>query len=177
MELLGSCQKEWRQTKKRIFQQLISSSPTILCGPSCHYPCCLPHYLSPHLEEVRLSGQRSCLQCRRHRFDPGLRSSPGEGDDKPLEDSCWTTWRATVHGVIKSQTRLSTNEMQEDLETSGCSTKLWGLVVSCRAGLSAAERWSSDPSESPSLDINRQARGRVRDADHFFWPLGQCYPG
>ena len=70
MELLGSCQKEWRQTKKRIFQQLISSSPTILCGPSCHYPCCLPHYLSPHLEEVRLSGQRSCLQCRRHRFDP-----------------------------------------------------------------------------------------------------------
>ena len=33
---------------------------------------------------------------------PGLRSSPGEGNDKPLEDSCWripwTTWRATVMG-------------------------------------------------------------------------------
>ena len=33
------------------------------------------------------------------------------------------------HGVIKSRTRLSTNEMEEDLETSGYSTKLWGLVV------------------------------------------------
>ena len=38
---------------------------------------------------------------------PGLRRSPGEGNDKPLQDSCLgnltnrEVWRATVHGVEK----------------------------------------------------------------------------
>ena len=45
---------------------------------------------------------------------PGLGRSPGEGNGKPLLYSCLEipmdrgAWRATVHGVTKSQTRLST---------------------------------------------------------------------
>ena len=44
---------------------------------------------------------------------PGLGRSPGEGDDYPLQYSCMENpmnrraWQATVHGVAKSQTRLS----------------------------------------------------------------------
>ena len=45
---------------------------------------------------------------------PGLGRPPGEGNDNPLQDSCLENsmdrgaWRATVHGVAKSWTRLST---------------------------------------------------------------------
>ena len=44
---------------------------------------------------------------------PGLRRSPGEGNGYPLQYSCLEnpmdrgTWKATVHGVAKSQTWLS----------------------------------------------------------------------
>ena len=44
---------------------------------------------------------------------PGLGRSPGEGNGNPLQYSCLENsmeggaWWATVHGVIKSQTRLS----------------------------------------------------------------------
>ena len=44
---------------------------------------------------------------------PGLGISPGEGNDNPLQYSCLENpmdrgaWRATVHGVAKSQTGLS----------------------------------------------------------------------
>ena len=43
----------------------------------------------------------------------GLGSSPGEGNDNPLQYSCLENpkdggaWWAPVHGVAKSQTRLS----------------------------------------------------------------------
>ena len=43
---------------------------------------------------------------------PGLGRSPGGGNGNPLQDSCLEnpmdreTWRATVHGVTKSQTQL-----------------------------------------------------------------------
>ena len=46
---------------------------------------------------------------------PGSGRSPGEGDGNPLHYSCLETpidrgaWRATVHGVAKSQTQLSTH--------------------------------------------------------------------
>ena len=45
---------------------------------------------------------------------PGSGRSPGEGTGYPLQYSCLENsmdigaWRATVHGVTKSQTRLST---------------------------------------------------------------------
>ena len=44
---------------------------------------------------------------------PGLQISPGGGHGNPLQDSCLENplnrgaWKATVHGVAKSQTRLS----------------------------------------------------------------------
>ena len=44
---------------------------------------------------------------------PGLGRSPGEGNGNPLQYSClensmdWGAWKATVHGVAKSWTRLS----------------------------------------------------------------------
>ena len=44
---------------------------------------------------------------------PGSGRSPGEGNGNPLQDSCLenpmdgAAWWATVHGVAKSQTRLS----------------------------------------------------------------------
>ena len=44
---------------------------------------------------------------------PGSGKSPGEGNGKPLQYSCLENpldrgaWQATVHGVAKSQTRLS----------------------------------------------------------------------
>ena len=47
---------------------------------------------------------------------PGL-GSPGEGNDNPLQYSCLENsmergaWRATVHGIAKSQTRLNTAHM------------------------------------------------------------------
>ena len=47
---------------------------------------------------------------------PGLGRSPGVGNGNPLQCSCTLdnpidrgTWRATVHGVAKSQTQLSTH--------------------------------------------------------------------
>ena len=44
---------------------------------------------------------------------PGLGRSPGEGNGNPLQYSCLENsmdrgaWRATVHGVTESRTRLS----------------------------------------------------------------------
>ena len=46
---------------------------------------------------------------------PGSGRSPGEGNSYPLPYSCMEkpmdrgAWRATVHGVAKSQTQLSTH--------------------------------------------------------------------
>ena len=125
-------------------------------------------------------GKEAACNARDTGLTPGLGSFPGEGNDKPLEDCCWripwAAWWATVHGVIKSWTRLSTNELRRTLRPADVPQNS-GLVVWCRAGLTAAEKWSSGPSESPSLYINRQAGGGVRGGDHFFWPPGQCYPG
>ena len=44
---------------------------------------------------------------------PGLGRSPGEGNGNPVQYSCLENpmdrgaWRATVHGITKSQTQLS----------------------------------------------------------------------
>ena len=46
---------------------------------------------------------------------PGLKRSPEVGNDNPLKYSCLENsmdrgaWRATVHGVIKSQTQMTTH--------------------------------------------------------------------
>ena len=61
-----------------------------------------------------LSGKESACQYRRHEFNPWVgKRSPGERNGNPLQYSClWNPmdrgdWRATVHGITKSQTRLS----------------------------------------------------------------------
>ena len=59
-----------------------------------------------------LSGKESACQCRRHRFDPWVRISPGGGNGNPLQYSCLENpmdrgaWQTTVHRVIKSRTQL-----------------------------------------------------------------------
>ena len=56
---------------------------------------------------------RICLQCRRHRFDPWVRKTPGKGNGNPLQHYCLGNsmdrgaWCATVSGVAKSWTLLS----------------------------------------------------------------------
>ena len=54
-----------------------------------------------------------CRRQKRHGFDPrGLEDSPGEVNGNPLQYSCLENlmdrgaWRATVHGVTNSRTRL-----------------------------------------------------------------------
>ena len=50
---------------------------------------------------------------------PGLGGPSGEGNSNPLQYSCLGnsmfrgSWRATVHGMAKSQTRLSTHALAE----------------------------------------------------------------
>ena len=50
---------------------------------------------------------------------PGLGRSPGEGKGRPLQYSCLeksvnrVAWQATIHGVAKSQTRLSNQHFKK----------------------------------------------------------------
>ena len=68
-----------------------------------------------------LRGKECSCQCRRHRrgrFHPWVGMVPGGGNVNPLQYSCWENsmdrgaHRATVHGVTKSQTRLSTDTVR-----------------------------------------------------------------
>ena len=60
------------------------------------------------------SSKESSCQCRRHSFSLWVRKIPGGGNGTPLQYSYLEkspmdrgAWQATVHGVTKSQTRLS----------------------------------------------------------------------
>ena len=67
----------------------------------------------------------------------GLRRSPGGGNGNPLQYSCWENsmdrgaWWATVHGVAKTQTRLSTHT--RDMGTEDCFS-LKSLRIEMHAG-------------------------------------------
>ena len=56
---------------------------------------------------------------------PGLGRSPGIGNGNPLQYSCLQNlmergaWRATVHGVAKSQLQLSTDRERQDRPLHG----------------------------------------------------------
>ena len=74
------------------------------------YPC------FPRTHLLWLSHKEPACQCRRyrrHRFDPWVGKTPEEGNGNPLQYSCWGNpmdrgaWQTTVHGVTKSETRLS----------------------------------------------------------------------
>ena len=61
----------------------------------------------------RLSGKEPACSAGDPVSIPGLGRSPGEGNGSPLQYSCLENpvdrgaWRATVHGVAESRTRLS----------------------------------------------------------------------
>ena len=69
----------------------------------------------------RLSGKESTCQYRSHKkthgFNPGSERTPGVGNGILLQYSCLGNpvdrgaWQATVHGVSKSWTRLSIQEV------------------------------------------------------------------
>ena len=76
-------------------------------------------------------GKEPACQCRRHKrngFDSWLGRSPGGGHGYPLQYSCLDNpmdrgaWRATVHGVTNSQTRLKWLSMHTH-------NSLWKLFV------------------------------------------------
>ena len=54
-----------------------------------------------------LAGKESACQCRRHKFNPWVRKTPGEGNGNPLKYACLDcpmdrgAWRAIVQGVTK----------------------------------------------------------------------------
>ena len=65
---------------------------------------------------------------------PGLGRSPGEGNGNPLQYSCLENpmdrgaWRATVHGVAKSRTRLNDFTFFES-KPSPCSDFLRNMFI------------------------------------------------
>ena len=78
---------------------------------------------------------------------PGMGRSPGEGNSNPLQYSCLENpmdrgaWQATVHGVAKSQTRLSNFT---SLSTIG---KLRGMISFSKQPLiSVTNRYKRIPS-------------------------------
>ena len=58
-------------------------------------------------------GKESAYNARDPGSTPGLGRFPGDGRGNPFQHSCLENsidrgaWRATVHGVVKSRTRLS----------------------------------------------------------------------
>ena len=60
---------------------------------------------------------------------PGLGRSPGEGNGNPLQHHCLENsmdrgaWQVTVHGVAKSQTRLSDFTFTFTSQSNGNKTK------------------------------------------------------
>ena len=65
----------------------------------------------------RLSGKESTCQAGDVSLIPGSGRYPGEGNGNPVQYSCLRNamdrgaWQVTVHRVIKSQTRLSHNNL------------------------------------------------------------------
>ena len=93
-----------------------------------------------------LSNKESTCQCRKQGLIPGSGRSPGEGNGKSLQYSCLgnhmdRAWRATVHGVTKSQTWLSdwttSAKILNSIKDRQCSLTLHShkhLVLCCWAG-------------------------------------------
>ena len=75
-------------------------------------PACRRHFLS-HRASLAAQTVASACNAGDPASVPGSGRSPGEGNGNPLQYSCLQNpmdgggWRATVHGVAKSQTRLN----------------------------------------------------------------------
>ena len=76
----------------------------------------------------RLSGEESTCQYRRSGFDPCVCKIPGEGNGSPFQYCCLENptdsgaWGAVIHGVLKSQTQLSSSGRELRPHT------LWGVA-------------------------------------------------
>ena len=80
----------------------------------CGTNLCFFFFFNPRRASlVALTVKRSACSAGDPGSIPGLQRSPGEGDGNPLQFSCLENpmdggaWWATVHGVVKSRTRLS----------------------------------------------------------------------
>ena len=80
-----------------------------------------------------LSGKESACQCRRRKFKSWAQKSPERGNGDPLQYTCLENftdggvWWATVHGVTKSQTQLSTST-NSYISLYGCVTVLFKVL-------------------------------------------------
>ena len=96
-----------------------------ICGFNFHWPPVRPYYVafpcgSDSKESACSVGDPGSI--------PGLGGSPGEGNGYPLQYSCLENpmdrgaWRATIHGVSNSQTRLTLSLSYCRLGHSFCSS-------------------------------------------------------
>ena len=91
-----------------------------------------------------LASQVAHCQCRRRRrcgFSPWVGKSPQGGNRTPLQQSCLESpmdrgaWRAAVHRVTESQTRLSTftqKHMGASLRRRAHGKVAWDAPLCCR---------------------------------------------
>ena len=130
----GSPEETQNEHKERLPSscQLLQTRPTVHSGNSGwedtgHWPqiaevhlkgmtAVSPDFASSHTERTSLVAQMvkaSAYNAGDLGFIPGLGRWPGEGNGSPLQYSCLENptdrgdWQATVHGVIKSRTRLN----------------------------------------------------------------------
>ena len=105
--ILPWCQKQTRECVQSCFSHVWLSATlwTIACQASLSMD-------SPGFPGGS-DGKSVCQQCGRPGIDPWAGKIPREGNGNPLQYSCLDNptdggaWWATVHGVAKSQTRLS----------------------------------------------------------------------
>ena len=77
------------------------------------------------------SGKESTCQRRRDILIPGSERSAEVGNGNPLQYSCMENpmdrgaWRATVHGVAKSRTRLSRSKKKFLCQSWGCKWEMY----------------------------------------------------
>ena len=101
----------------------------------------------------------------------GQEDYPGEGNDNPLQNSCLEnpmdkgSWRATVHGVVKSHTWLKWLSMHACTQESSITSPVWEQPLESDLP-SSWRRWSLHV-ESPSI-FHRRLRNYPEEED---WDL------
>ena len=105
---------------------------------------------------------------------PGLGRSPGEGNGNPLPYSCLENpmdrgaWRATVHGVAKSQTRLKRQHSVQPGDVLSVMTVGWrpGDTAVGRLDPRAPTQWpGASVGPAPQSTLGQRPPPQPRDAD------------
>ena len=125
--------------------------------------------------------KQSACQCRRCRSTwasvPGLGRSPGEGNGKPLQYSCLEKpmnrgpWQATVPGVAKSWTQLSS----EHTYTVESGNTAWVSIKSCRT-ICTSEKITMKATITASNSINTKSRYGLRGCLCLFKVMAKIRP-